>query len=82
MGGSIENRSRLLITTIEAIRDKVGSNFPISVKLNSSDFQKVDLLTRKVFKLQRYWNNTSLDLLEISGGTYENFTALKWIHLT
>ncbi len=76
-GGSIENRSRLLITTIEAIRDKVGGNFPISVKLNSSDFQKGGFTHEESIQVAKILNNTSLDLLEISGGTYENFTALE-----
>ena len=36
-GGSIHNRSRLLVSIIEGIREKVGNDFPISVKLNSSE---------------------------------------------
>ena len=39
-GGSLENRSRILIEIIRATRESVGVGFPISVKLNSSDFQK------------------------------------------
>jgi 2,4-dienoyl-CoA reductase-like NADH-dependent reductase (Old Yellow Enzyme family) len=39
-GGSIENRSRLLIRIVRSIRQKCGPGFAISVKLNSSDFQK------------------------------------------
>ena len=31
-GGSIENRSRLLISIIDGIRAKVGNSFPISIK--------------------------------------------------
>ena len=72
----IENRSKLLITTIEAIREKVGSNFPISIKLNSSDFQKGGFSHEESIEVAKMLNSTSLDLLEISGGTYENFTAL------
>ncbi|MEX1661531.1 hypothetical protein AB4874_07665 [Thioclava sp. 15-R06ZXC-3] len=36
-GGAIANRMRLLLETIEATRAAVGPNFPIAVKLNSSD---------------------------------------------
>ena len=39
-GGSLQNRARLLLETISGIRSKVGNDYPISVKLNSSDFQK------------------------------------------
>ena len=68
-GGSIENRSRLLLTTIEAIREKVGSNFPISVKLNSSDFQKGGFTHEDSIDVACMLYNTSLDLLEVSGGS-------------
>lgn len=37
-GGSLENRARLLLTVVAAVRARVGPQFPISVKLNSSDF--------------------------------------------
>jgi len=43
-GGTIENRSRFLKEIIELTRKEVGNDFPISVKLNSADFQK-----RRVF---------------------------------
>ena len=70
-GGSIENRSRLLLTVIEAIRDKVGNNYPISVKLNSSDFQKGGFSAEDSSKVASMLSDAKIDLLEISGGTYE-----------
>jgi 2,4-dienoyl-CoA reductase-like NADH-dependent reductase (Old Yellow Enzyme family) len=39
-GGSITNRSRLMLRIIEGCRAELGNNFPIAVKLNSADFQK------------------------------------------
>ena len=75
-GGSIQNRSRLLISIIEGIREKVGNDFPISVKLNSSDFQKGGFSHEESIEVSKILNETSLDLLEISGGTYEGFAAL------
>ena len=76
-GGSIENRSRLLISIIDGIRAKVGNGFPISIKLNSSDFQKGGFTHEESIEVAKLLNLTSLDLLEISGGTYENFAALE-----
>ncbi|MEW9799744.1 oxidoreductase [Alteromonas sp. CYL-A6] len=37
-GGSIHNRFTLIENIIESVRDKVGSRFPVSLKLNCSDF--------------------------------------------
>ena len=76
-GGSIENRSRLLMSIIDGIRAKVGNNYPISIKLNSSDFQKGGFTHEESIEVAKLLNSTSLDLLEISGGTYENFAALE-----
>jgi 2,4-dienoyl-CoA reductase-like NADH-dependent reductase (Old Yellow Enzyme family) len=39
-GGSIENRARVHLEIINKCRKEVGEDFPISVKLNSTDFQK------------------------------------------
>lgn len=70
-GGSLENRARLLITVIEAVRGAVGSDFPVGIKLNSSDFQKGGFTHSECIELVRLLNDTSLDLLELSGGSLE-----------
>ncbi len=70
-GGSIENRSRLLRSIVKETRELVGSNFPISVKLNSSDFQKGGLTEEESLEVVKMLDEEGFDLLEISGGTYE-----------
>jgi 2,4-dienoyl-CoA reductase-like NADH-dependent reductase (Old Yellow Enzyme family) len=70
-GGSIENRSRLLLTILKEIRKDVGPDFPISVKLNSSDFQRGGLTEEESLEVVKMLDEAKIDLLEISGGTYE-----------
>lgn len=70
-GGSIENRSRLLIRIVQEIREVTGPEFPISVKLNSSDFQKGGFTEEESLKVIKMLDQEKIDLLEISGGTYE-----------
>lgn len=70
-GGSIENRSRLLLEIVRGVRNIVGSDFPISVKLNSSDFQKGGLTEDESLAVVKMLDQEKIDLLEISGGTYE-----------
>ncbi|MCB7036217.1 NADH:flavin oxidoreductase [Eggerthella sinensis] len=36
-GGSLQNRARLLLEVVDAVRARVGATFPLLVKLNSSD---------------------------------------------
>lgn len=70
-GGSIENRSRLLLEVVKAVRAVTQPGFGLGVKLNSADFQRGgfdidDALT--VVKLLEPFN---IDLVELSGGSYE-----------
>ena len=70
-GGSLENRARLLLRSVDAVRAKVGSGFPVSVKLNSSDFQKGGFSFEECLEVIERLNGAGIDLLEISGGNYE-----------
>ncbi len=70
-GGSLENRARLLLETVRAVRKAVGADFPVSVKLNSADFQRGGFSHEDAIKVASWLNAEGLDLLEISGGTYE-----------
>lgn len=70
-GGSLENRARLLIRTVDVVRKKVGSGFPVAVKLNSSDFQKGGFAFEECLQVIDWLNEVGVDFLEISGGSYE-----------
>ncbi|WP_299260436.1 NADH:flavin oxidoreductase/NADH oxidase family protein [uncultured Aquimarina sp.] len=70
-GGSIENRSRLLLMIIRDVRKAVGKDFPISVKLNSTDFQRGGFTENESLEVVKMLDREKIDLLEISGGTYE-----------
>ncbi len=70
-GGSLENRARLLMQTIKAVRAQVGSGYPVSVKLNSSDFQKGGFGPEDSIQVAKWLSDAGVDLLEISGGSYE-----------
>lgn len=70
-GGSLKNRARFLIAVLAAVREAVGPKFPIGAKLNSSDFQKGGFTHAECIALVKMLNGTSLDLLELSGGSLE-----------
>lgn len=70
-GGSLENRARLLLETVRAVRAAIGKDFPLSVKLNSADFQRGGFSHEESMRVAGWLNDASVDLLEISGGTYE-----------
>ncbi|MCY0146942.1 NADH:flavin oxidoreductase/NADH oxidase family protein [Hoeflea sp. G2-23] len=69
-GGVIANRMRLLLEVVAAIRAAVGPEFPITVKLNSSDQLEGGLGTDDALAVVAALDSTSVDLIDISGGTY------------
>ncbi|MCB0837469.1 MAG: NADH:flavin oxidoreductase/NADH oxidase family protein [Bacteroidetes bacterium] len=75
-GGSIENRSRLLLDIVRRVRAELGADFPVSVKLNSADFQRGGFNEEDSLIVIQKLEEQGIDLLEISGGTYENITFL------
>ena len=70
-GGSLGNRARLLMEIVAAVRKAVGRDYPVAVKLNSSDFQKSGFSAEESMQVVRWLSEASLDLIEISGGNYE-----------
>jgi 2,4-dienoyl-CoA reductase-like NADH-dependent reductase (Old Yellow Enzyme family) len=70
-GGALDNRSRLLRTIVRECRRAVGPSFPISVKLNSADFQRGGFEEAESLQVIQMLESEGVDLLEISGGTYE-----------
>ncbi len=68
-GGPIENRMRLLMEAIEAVRAAVGPEFPIGVKLNSSDQLEGGLTEEEALQVVAALDGVGIDLIDISGGT-------------
>ena len=70
-GGSIENRMRFLLEIYQAVRAATSESFIISVKLNSADFQRGGISEEDVIAVFKAMDTAGIDLIEISGGTYE-----------
>ncbi len=70
-GGTVENRSRIHVEIIKSIRREVGEDFPISVKMNSADFQKGGFSPDDSIQVAKIIEAAGVDNIEISGGTYE-----------
>lgn len=70
-GGDAIRRRRFLLEIVDAVRDSVGREFAISVKLNSADFQRGGFDEAESMAVVAALDEAGIDLLEISGGTYE-----------
>ncbi len=69
-GGSIEARCRIVIEVINEVRSAVGPSFPIGIKINSTDKLEGGLTETDALEVVRLLDRTSVDLIDISGGTY------------
>ncbi len=78
-GGALPNRARLLLAVIKAVRERVGASYPISVKINSADFVAGGFTLEECLQVVGWLNEAGVDLLEISGGTYEQLEFFKQI---
>ena len=73
-GGSFDNRLRILIEVYRAMRERVGHDFPLIMKMNGSD----DLPLRKglkpeeLVKVAERMETEGIDAVEISAGHYES----------
>ncbi len=69
-GGSLENRCRLAIEVLEAVREAVGPGFPIEFRLSGSELfdggYDLEEGVRIAQQIEPY-----IDLLHVSAGTYQ-----------
>ncbi len=71
-GGSPENRRRFVLAVYAEIRRRVGPDFTVAIKINSADFQRGGFTEEDSMDTIRALTDAGIDLIEISGGTYED----------
>jgi len=69
-GGSIEARCRILLDVINTIRFTVGVFFPVGIRINATDMLEGGLSEAEALEVVRILDQTTVDLIDISGGTY------------
>ncbi|MGD8992150.1 MAG: NADH:flavin oxidoreductase [Desulfobacterales bacterium] len=67
-GGSIENRARMPLAVLQAIREAVGVGFPVLIKLNCKDFDDNGLQPEEFVQVGKMLADAGIDAIEVSGG--------------
>ncbi|MGH2905815.1 MAG: NADH:flavin oxidoreductase/NADH oxidase family protein [Solirubrobacterales bacterium] len=70
-GGDDERRRRFVLEVARAVRQAIGPDKILGVKLNSADFQRGGFSEDESLRVIELLGDQGVDLLEISGGTYE-----------
>jgi 2,4-dienoyl-CoA reductase-like NADH-dependent reductase (Old Yellow Enzyme family) len=76
-GGDIQNRARLLLEILEAIRQAVGPDYPVLVKLNAQDFVENGLSLEDAIQVGVLLEKNGIDAIELSGGLLNNPNVLR-----
>jgi 2,4-dienoyl-CoA reductase-like NADH-dependent reductase (Old Yellow Enzyme family) len=71
-GGSLQNRVRMLLDVVRAVRSRVEPSFAVAVKLNSADFQRGGFDADDAQQVIAMLEPLGVDLVELSGGNYES----------
>jgi len=71
-GGDPERRCRFLLEVTRAVRAAIGPDKILAIKLNSADFQRGGFTENESLAVIEQLDRENIDLLEISGGTYES----------
>ena len=70
-GGSLENRQRFVHELYKRIREVVGRDYPVFIKMNIADFVEGGLAFEEARKSAEMLSGLGMDAIEISGGTLE-----------
>jgi 2,4-dienoyl-CoA reductase-like NADH-dependent reductase (Old Yellow Enzyme family) len=68
-GGSMENRARIVREVLQSVRGYAGGDFPVMIKLNSSDFLDGGLDVDGMLETASLLEKDGVDAIELSGGT-------------
>lgn len=68
-GGTVENRARLVLEVYRAVRNAVGADYPVLIKLNSEDFVAEGFTVEDMLTVAELLQQAGIDAVEMSGGT-------------
>ncbi len=70
-GGDLPGRARAVLEVVEAVRARVGPDFPLAVKINASDFDPHGFTFGECRTVAAWLDARGVDVLEVSGGDWE-----------
>lgn len=75
-GGDQERRTRFAIEVLRSMRETVGPDYPVMIKMNCADFYEGGLTTVETRYIADKLCQEGIDAIEISGGIYEVFERI------
>jgi 2,4-dienoyl-CoA reductase-like NADH-dependent reductase (Old Yellow Enzyme family)/thioredoxin reductase len=73
-GGSLENRMRFLAEVIESVRAQVPKAFPVTVRLDGTDYEPDGITIEETVEVARLVERLGIDAIHVSGGDHHTMT--------
>lgn len=70
-GGSLENRARFGCEVVRDVRDKVGNNFPIILRMSAIEHVKDGIVLEDAIEAAKLYVKEGLNALDVSQGCYD-----------
>ena len=80
-GGPVEKRARVLVEILRGVKSACGRDFPVIIKLNSTDFLEGGLVLEDAVRVARMIEAEGIDGIEVSGGMAEAGRGSVWAGL-
>jgi len=70
-GGSFEKRATFVLETIDRVREKVGADFPVSMRIGGNDFIPGGNSNEEMSEYARMFTEKGIDAVNVTGGWHE-----------
>ena len=70
-GGSFENRCRFGVETIRRVRERVGDDYPIGIRVSGNEFMPGGNGSADIVRACREFENAGVDVISVTGGWHE-----------
>lgn len=77
-GGSVTKRARIILEAYDMVRQKVGSFFPVMIKLNTEDYIEEGATIEDSLFVCKELVKMGIDAIELSGGIYP-FSTIRHV---
>jgi 2,4-dienoyl-CoA reductase-like NADH-dependent reductase (Old Yellow Enzyme family) len=67
-GGDLKNRARIVLEVVKAVRDRVGADYPVWIRMDGREFRIEDsITTEEGIELARMFEEAGVDAINVSG---------------
>jgi 2,4-dienoyl-CoA reductase-like NADH-dependent reductase (Old Yellow Enzyme family) len=80
-GSVLANRSRIVLEVFGSVRDAVGPDYPVLMKINSEDFIEGGFSVEDMLEVSALLEGAGIDAIELSGGTINDASRYHTVRL-